>query len=465
MDIASSALADIVGEANILTGDDIGDRYRIDFLRKHEAAPGVVLRPASTEEVSAILRLAHSEGTPVTVIGGQTGMCGAAMASPGGIGLSLERMNRIEEIDPASMTMTVQAGCVLQVAHEAAEEQGVFLPLDLGARGSAMIGGVIGTNAGGNRVLRWGMMRDMVLGLEVVLADGRIVSSLGKVIKDNAGYNWKHLLIGSEGTLGVVTRAVLRLRPLPTTQQTAIVATGSFEDAIRLLRNLEASLSGRLSSFELLWGDCYERVVDAQLEQLKRPCPLPKGYGFYIVVEAMGSDREGDDAQFERALAAELDSGLVVDAVLANSDTQRATLWGVRDEMHVGFMNLMPFCNYDVSMAQSVMPTFVSRVREDLAKRYPEAVSYFYGHAGDGNLHAIVNQDPGKPLESLAVDEIVFGVIRELGGSIAAEHGIGTLRRQFLDWTRSDDEVWMMRAIKQALDPKGILNPGKVFEL
>jgi FAD/FMN-containing dehydrogenase len=464
MDISSNGLAEIVGAANVLIGDDIGDRYRSDFLKKHVAAPAVVLRPASTQEVSEILKLAHREGTPVTAIGGQTGMCGAAMASPGGIALSLERMNRIEEIDPASMTMTVQAGCVLQVAHEAAEAEGVFLPLDLGARGSAMIGGVIGTNAGGNRVLRWGMMRDMVLGLEVVLADGRIVSSLGKMIKDNAGYNWKHLLIGSEGTLGVVTRAVLRLRPLPTTHQTAIVATESFEDTIRLLRKLDASLSGRLSSFELLWGDCYERVVDAQLDQLKRPVPLAKGHGFYTVVEAMGSDKEGDDAQFERALAAELEGGLIVDAAVANSESQRATLWGVRDEMHVGFMNLMPFCNYDVSMAQSVMPTFVARVREDLAQRFPNAVSYFYGHAGDGNLHAIVNPlEPGKPLDSIAVDRIVFGVVRELGGSIAAEHGIGTLRREFLDWTRSEDELWMMRAIKQALDPRGILNPGKVL--
>ena len=180
----------------------------------------------------------------------------------------------------------------------------------------------------------------------------------------------------------------------------------------------------------------------------------------------MGSDKEGDDAQFERALAAELDSGLVVDAVLASSDSQRATLWGVRDEMHVGFMSLMPFCNYDVSMAQSVMPTFVARVREDLAKVFPNAVSYFYGHAGDGNLHAIVNPlEPGRPLDAIAVDRIVFGVVRELGGSIAAEHGIGTLRREFLDWTRSEDELWVMRAIKQALDPKGILNPGKVFEV
>ncbi|RYE00720.1 MAG: crotonase/enoyl-CoA hydratase family protein [Sphingomonadales bacterium] len=226
---------------------------------------------------------------------------------------------------------------------------------------------------------------------------------------------------------------------------------------------LDAALSGRLSSFEMLWGDAYERVVDAQLDQFKRPIPLPKGHGFYVVVEAMGSDKESDDAQFERALAAELESGLVVDAALATSDSQRATLWGVRDEMHVGFMELMPFCNYDVSMAHAVMTTFVARVREDLGKRFPRAVSYFYGHAGDGNLHAIVNPMEPGPLDALAVDEIVFGVVRDLGGSIAAEHGIGTLRRQFLDWTRSEDELWLMRTMKAAIDPKNILNPGKVL--
>jgi FAD/FMN-containing dehydrogenase len=459
---ASLDFARVVGAANVLAGEDIGDRFRIDFLRKGEGRPDLVLRPGSTQEVSEILRMANAAGLAVTVVGGQTGLCGSALAEPGSIALSLERMNRIEEIDTASMTMTVQAGCILQVAHEAAEAEGVFLPLDLGARGSAMVGGVIGTNAGGNRVLRWGMTRDMVLGLEVVLADGRVVSSLTKVIKDNAGYNWKHLMIGSEGTLGIVTRAVLRLRPLPTTRQTALIATEGFDELIRVMRGLDGALSGRLSSFELLWGDCYDRVVDAQAAQLNRPVPIPKGHGFYAVIEAMGADREADEAQFERALAEQMAAGGIVDAVIAGSEAQRATLWGVREEMHVGFAELMPFHTYDVSMAQQDMPAFVARARETLAAVFPEALIYFYGHAGDGNLHAIVSSGDTKA-DAPAVDRIIFDAVRERGGSISAEHGVGTGRKPFLGWSRSEDEIWLMRQIKQALDPRGILNPGKVL--
>ena len=248
-------LATIVGARNLQAGEAVGERYRLDVSRKHASAPAFAVKPATTEEVAAIVKLAHEARVPVTVIGGQSGTCAAAIPVDGGIALSLERMDRVVEIDHLSMTMTVEAGCILQVAQEQAEVQGTLLPLDLGARGSAMIGGVIGTNAGGNRVLRWGMMRDMVLGLEAVLADGTIVRSLTKMLKDNAGYNWKHLLIGSEGTLGIVTRAVLRLRPLPTTRQTALIAGDSFEAMIGVLRNLEVTLSGRLSSFELMWGD------------------------------------------------------------------------------------------------------------------------------------------------------------------------------------------------------------------
>ncbi|MCB2059122.1 MAG: FAD-binding oxidoreductase, partial [Novosphingobium sp.] len=211
-------LAEIVGERHVLSGEDIPEHYRVDVMGRFSSSPGWVAKPADHGEVAAVVRLAHGEGVPITVIGGQSGTAGGAVPSDGGLGLSLERMNRILEIDTLSMTMTVEAGCILQLAQEAAEEKGAFLPLDLGSRGSAVIGGVIGTNAGGNRVVRWGMMRDMVIGLEAVLADGTIVSSLTKMLKDNAGYHWKHLLIGSEGTLGIVTRAVLRLRPLPTTR-------------------------------------------------------------------------------------------------------------------------------------------------------------------------------------------------------------------------------------------------------
>lgn len=456
------ALRSIVGDNQVFSGDDIGERYRVDISRKYHSVPAFAVRPASTEEVSAIVKLAAEHRVPITVIGGQTGTSGAAVPADGGIALSLERMNRILELDAASMTMTVEAGCVLQVAQEAAEADGMLLPLDLGARGSAMVGGVIGTNAGGNRVLRWGMMRDMVIGLEAVLADGTIVTSLTKMLKDNAGYHWKHLLIGSEGTLGIVTRAVLRLRPLPTTTQTALVAMDSFEDAVTVLRQLEVTLSSRLSSFELLWNDFYTRLTDTEVSGNARP--IPADFGYYAVVEAMGGDAEGDDAQFERALATLLENGVVQDAVIAQSERERQGLWAIREHLEKAFAKMRPFRSYDVSMSLSDMPTFVDTVKREILEKYPDTEMIFYGHAGDGNVHPLFHI-PGMDEEATHfLDNCVFGAVQQVGGSISAEHGIGVTRAPYLARTRTLAELELMKTLKRALDPNNLLNPGKLLD-
>jgi FAD/FMN-containing dehydrogenase len=454
-------LAAIVGAGQVLAGEDIAERYRVDISRKHSSRPAFVVRPGCTDEVAKIVSLAAAQRLPVTVIGGQTGTVGGAVPAEGGLGLSLERMNRIVEIDAAALTITVESGCIVQLVQEAAEGQDLFLPLDLGARGSATVGGVIGTNAGGNRVLRWGMVRDMVIGLEVVLADGTVVSSLTKMLKDNAGYNWKHLLIGSEGTLGIVTRAVLRLRPLPTSRQTALLALGSFEHSVKVLRGLEAALSGRLSSFELMWEDFYARMSEAQLAQRARPLAL--GHALYALVEAMGSDEATDATQFEQAVARLMEDGIVQDAVLAQSERERLALWAVREDMQLGIAPMRPFIAYDVSMGLSDMPGFVSATRRNLSTAYPNAQAIFYGHAGDGNLHAIVSVGSMDAEIAHTLDSCVFTAVREVGGSIAAEHGIGVSRRPFLSWTRSAAELQLMRALKQTLDPHNILNPGKIL--
>ena len=458
----TAALAEIVGPGQVATGVAIEERYRVDMSRKYATSPGYLVRPASTEEVAAVVRLAAEHGLNVTVIGGMTGTVGGAVPRDGGIGLSMERMSRIHEIDMMSMTMTVDAGCVLQVAQEAAEADGALLPLDLGARGSATIGGVIGTNAGGNRVLRWGMMRDMVLGLEAVLADGTIVSSLTKMLKDNAGYNWKHLLIGSEGTLAIVTRAVLRLRPLPLSRQTAIVALGSFEDSVKLLRRLERDMGGRLSSFELMWENFYKQMTDAQLD--RRPRPLPLGHAFYVLVEAMGGTPEADDAQFEAALGAMIEEGMVEDAVIAGSEREREGLWAVRDDMMPGVAPLRPFGNYDVSMGLRDMPAFIERAQANLDAVYPEARTFFYGHAGDGNLHALVTIGRMDAEVQRNIDHAIFDAVRSVGGSIAAEHGVGISRAPYLSFARSESELELMRRLKEALDPQRLMNPGKLLD-
>jgi FAD/FMN-containing dehydrogenase len=455
------ALADIVGKDQVRSGTEIGERYRVDISRKYTGHPAFLVRPGNTEEVAAVVKLAAAESLPLTVIGGQTGTVGGAVPGDGNIALSLERMNRITEIDSSSLTMTVEAGCVLQIAQGAAETQGLFLPLDLGSRGSATIGGVIGTNAGGNRVLRWGMTRDMVIGLEAVLANGSVICSLTKMLKDNAGYNWKHLLIGSEGTLGIITRAVLRLRPLPSTRQTALLALADFDACIRALRRLEVALSGRLSSFELMWEDFYARMTEAQLPI--RPRPLPLGCAFYALIEAMGGDEEGDEAQFERALGALMEEGAVQTAVIAQSERERTALWAIREDMQLGIAPMRPFASYDVSMGLSDMPAFVHAARSNVTVAFPNAQMIFYGHAGDGNLHAIVGVGAMDSKIQQAIDSSIFTAVRAAGGSISAEHGIGISRAPFLTWTRTATELQLMWVLKQALDPQNILNPGKLL--
>jgi FAD/FMN-containing dehydrogenase len=455
-------LAAIVGGRNLIPGPEIDEPFLTDIGRKYRSAPAWHVRPGSTQEVAAIVKVAAEARFPVTAIGGRTGTVGGSVAADGGILLSFERMATIHEIDPLSMTMTVDAGCILQVAQDRAEELGAFLPLDLGARGSATIGGVISTNAGGNRVVRWGMMRDMVLGLEAVLADGSVVSSLTKALKDNAGYNWKHLLIGAEGTLGIVTRAVLRLRATPVSSQTALVAASSFEGAIRLMRRLEAGLSGRLSSFELMWDDFYGPMTEATLNV--RPRPLPVGHPYYALVEAMGDDPEADGEQFVRALTTALEEGLAADAVIAGSERERQALWAIREDLSPGFTPMRPFFSYDVSMGIADMPAFVDRARANLAAAFPAALqTRFYGHAGDGNLHAVISVGEGDDETQRQIDEAIFEATLMVRGSIAAEHGIGITRAPYLGWTRSDEEIALMQTLKSALDPHNIMNPGKLL--
>jgi len=457
-----AALAAIVGERFVVGGDAIDERYRTGFSVSGVSSPSWLAKPADTAEVSAVVRLAYQHDLPITVMGGRTGTCGAAVPADGGLALSLERMDRLIEIDPLSMTMTVEAGCILQRAQEAAEERGALLPLDLGARGSATIGGVIGTNAGGNRVIRWGMMRDMVLGLEVVLADGTVVSSLTGMIKDNAGYAWKHLMVGSEGTLGIVTRAVLRLRPLPTSRHTALLAMPNFEAAITTLRQLEVLLSGQVSSFELMWEEFYRAHTEAQLPQ--RPRPMALGHPLYALVETMGGNAAIEAGMMEDALAQLVEQGLLTDAIIAQSERERDALWAIREDLSPALTPLRPFASYDVSMAIARMPAFVERARAALLQAFPEATVMFYGHAGDGNLHIIVSVGRLDDAVKYGFDSAIYTQVREVGGSIAAEHGIGTTRMAWLGHTRSETEIALMRKIRHALDPKGILNPGKLFD-
>lgn len=451
-------LKNLLGAENVLQGADALARVQTIYLPI--GAPFAVLRPGSTEDLSRAMRLCHAAGRPVTPIGGLTNLVGSAHAEDA-IVITLERMTAIEALDPVNATVTVQAGCKLQTVQEAAERETLFFPVDIGARGSATVGGVVSTNAGGNRVLRWGMARDNVLGLEAVLADGRVISSLNTLIKNNAGYDLKHLFIGSEGTLGIVTRAVLRLRDRPASQCTAFVSAERFSALPELLRLAHAQLGGALCAFEVMWGDTYALATTPPAPG--RP-PLPHGAPFYALIESMGSDLEADATRFEALLEQAFARSLITDGALAKSAAETAAMWMVREEGTAQTAKRGQIFLFDVSLKIGDMEAYVAGVRRALIDRFgPSTAVWVFGHLGDGNLHINLNIFDQGPDIRHAVEEIVYGPLARLGGSISAEHGVGLHKRDFLDHSRSVEEIALMTTLKAALDPAGLLNPGKVL--
>ena len=441
----------------VLTGEAAQEKAKSDWSRM--GTPLAVVRPSSTAEVSAVLKLCCDAGVPVTLWGGKTGLVHGGFAD-GHVALSLERMAAVEEVDVVGGVISVQAGCILQTAAEAAEAQGLLLPIDLGARGSATIGGVLATNAGGNRVIRYGMAREMVLGLETVLADGTVISSMNRLIKNNAGYDLKQLFIGSEGTLGVITRAVLRLKPLPTSQDTAFAGVAAFAQLPELLRHIERGLAGSLSAFEVMWREFYDLVTAPPA--LGRP-PLQGHHPFYVLIEAQGADQAADSARFEAVLMKALEQGLIADAAVAKSQAERTAMWELRDDIAQTARN-WPIFTFDVSLKISDMEAYVAEAREALLAGWPDkATLTVFGHLGDGNLHLVVGVGSRTKEAKQAVEAIIYGGVRARGGSISAEHGIGLEKRDYLGWSRSETEIGLMRRLKKLLDPNGILNPGKLL--
>jgi FAD/FMN-containing dehydrogenase len=407
--------------------------------------------------VSAALRICNEARQPVVPQGGMTGLAGGATPRAGDIALSLERMAGVEEIDKAAATMTLGAGTALETAQRAADEAGFLLALDLGARGSCQIGGNLSTNAGGNRVIRYGMAREQVLGLEVVLADGTVVSALNKMLKNNAGYDLKQLFIGAEGTLGIITRAVLRLHAKPRTKATALCALPSYEAVVGLLRRAQAELGG-ISAFEAMWHDYYSFMVNHPTAKQK---PLPDHHPYYVLMEFAGNDPAGDETRFQDLLSAAMADGLVLDALVAQSEQAARDFWVIR-EGHP--LDSLAFCiNFDVSLPIGLIEDYVRRCRAALEKRWPGLLNVYYGHVGDSNLHISVSVPGAGPEVMHEVDDVVYEALREFGGSISAEHGIGTLKRPYLGYSRGPAELALMRLLKQSLDPKGILNPGKLL--
>lgn len=448
-------LRGIVGPTGLLLADDLQQRH----CAKPQLAQ-VLVRPACTAEVSAVLAACHAARTAVVIQGGLTGLAHGADSRAREVILSLECMRKMERIDATQRVLIAEAGVVLEQAQAAATAAGLLVPIDLGARGSASLGGMVATNAGGNSVLRYGMMRDNVRGLEVVLADGTVLDSMNQLVKNNAGYDLKQLFIGSEGTLGVVTRVVLRLCEAPCGNCTALLALSDFAAVGQLLRCLDKALDGTLSSFEVMWQDFYRTVTSPPA--LSRP-PLPQHHAFYVLVEANGSAPERDE-RFVRVLGQAMEDGLVTDAALATTERERQALWALRDDV-AQLRQSGPLAAYDISLPLIETDNYVKRLRSAVLECWPTAQFWAFGHLGDGNVHIVVQVLELDAEAREALDHLVYSPLRALKGAVSAEHGIGLEKKDWLGVSRTPAEIALMRALKHSLDPEGVLNPGRVFDM
>jgi FAD/FMN-containing dehydrogenase len=451
------ALHAALGPGGLLRGDEIEARHCGDLHGRSGERPIAVARPRDTAQVARVLTLCHAARLPVVTHGGRSGLVRACLPRAGELVLTTERMSAIEEVDADDSTATVQAGVILQSLEERLQPEGLLFPLDLGGRGSCTIGGNIATNAGGNRVIRYGMTRDLVLGLEAVLADGTVLDGLRPYVKNNTGVDLKQLFIGTEGVLGVVTRAVLRLVPLPGATAVAFCGLASFDQVRALLRHLRRRLRGDLTAFEVLWKDYYSRYLT--LPAARRS--LPDAHAFYVLTEGSASRDDALQERFEQILGEAIADGVVEDAVLAKSGNEARELWEMRDRAMDVSATMGPHSGFDISLRVAQMSPFADELAQLARELDTSSETLVFGHAGDGNLHVGVSAPRSVSRDD--IERAVYGLVRRYRGSISAEHGIGITRLPYLGYTRSDDEIATMRALKHTLDPHWILNPGRLL--
>jgi len=464
------AMRSIVGVSNVLTGAD-AQAYETDWRERYRGRTLAVLRPGSTDEVAAIVRHCAQAAIPVVPQGGNTGLCGGATPDDSGraVVLSLQRMNRVRGIDTDNDTMEVEAGCVLQAVQQAARDAGRLFPLSLAAEGSCTIGGNLATNAGGTQVLRYGNMRDLTLGLEVVTAQGEVWRGLRGLRKDNTGYDLRDLFIGSEGTLGVITAATLKLYPLPVARCTALLALDSIEAATAMLGRARAGFGAALTGFELMAGNCLQ-MVTRRFPQQRLPfdgasAELP----WFALLELSDSESEAHARErFESVLGEAIEAGCVAVAVIAGSLAQSQALWHLRESIPLAEKEIGKSIKHDVSIPISRMAEFVEGTDAALDEAFPGIVHVIFGHLGDGNLHYNVARGADWSEDRLLsrqqdVYALVHDRVHAVGGSISAEHGIGQLKRDALPRYKDPVEMALMHRIKATLDPRGIMNPGKLL--
>ena len=465
----------LVGPAGLVIDADAQAPYLTDWLGKWTGKTTVVVRPANTAETAAVVRLCSETRTPIVTQGGNTGMSGGATPDASGaqVVLSTTRMNRVRAVDPVNNTLTLDAGVILANAQEAARSVDRFFPLSLGAQGSCTVGGNVATNAGGIAVLRYGNTRELVLGLEVVLPDGRIWNGLRGLRKDNTGYDLKGLFIGSEGTLGVITGVVLKLFPRPTSHATAWVGADSLEQLVELLGLMRTRCGERLTAFEMMTAPSLQLVLD-QVTDTRAPLATPAPFNALIELSDTGAvsdahgDQSGPGALLESALAEAMEAGLVNDAMLSASEAQTMALWKLREGISQAQVRAGKAIKHDIALPISSLASFVAQAEEDVQACLPGASVINFGHLGDGNLHYNVLLPADTDYETLKhrthdLNAVVHQLVTNYGGSISAEHGVGQLRRDELRIYKSPVEMELMLRIKQAMDPNQIMNPGKLL--
>lgn len=462
------ALLDVLGATGLLTDTTDTDPFCTDWRALYHGRCAAVLRPASTEECAKAVALCHAHGVPMVPQGGNTSMVGGATPDTSGaaVVISTIRMNRVHAIDHADLTMTVEAGVTLKAAQDAAAAQGLLLPLSISSEGSADIGGVLATNAGGNNTVRYGNARELALGLEAVLPDGSVLDVMRKLRKDNTGYALRQLLIGAEGTLGIITRAVIQLQPAPRSRETALCAVGGAAQALELFAAFRKQDPSAIHAFEFMSGTSMRLVntlIDGATLPLEEPAPA------YVLVE-LASPRADDSLRtlMETVLGEALESGLVTDAVLAESESQRQALWVLREEHAEAQKRAGASVKNDVSVPLAAIPALIAQATEACEILVPGLRVAPFGHIGDGNIHFnLVQPEGADPKAFLAQDhaimDAVADIVRGLGGSFSAEHGVGQLKAYMMPAWRGGAELETMRRIKAAVDPANLMNPGKIF--
>ena len=451
---------DVLDDKSVLIGESLKSRFYHIWKTDIQLESLCLLLPRTTDEVSSIVKICNDNNQELIIHGGLTNLVGSTISNKTQVVISLEKMNRVIEVDESAKTITCESGVIIEDIINTVKDKNLLLPLNFGARGSAQIGGAVSTNAGGLRVFKYGMTRNLVMGIEAVLPDGTVISSLKKLMKDNSGYDLKQLFIGSEGTLGIVTKVVLRLYRLPKTRYTSLAVSNNYQDVLNLLKIMEDKISSNLTGFELLWNDTYKQMVSEKTFYNKY---LPDNYKYYVFIEYMGGDFENDYNLFESIILECIDKGVIDDAVIGKDDKEQVNIWGIREDVAVLADEKKFDQQFDISIPVPLIGEIIDKISRELKDCEGVKTIFPFGHVADGNIHFIIGKDSDDNELKSKINDIIYDNTQQVNGSISAEHGIGLDKKKYLIKSRSEDEIELMRLLKKSIDPKNILNPGRVI--